>query len=87
MIARHEEPIIVSLRQRVWESILLSLPKRPDILAIQMGAGLIMIVVLAGIMFVVPPMQVAVAVASVLLTVYFFTRPLFVAKNRKRFDS
>jgi len=34
-------------------------------------------VLLAGIMFVVEPMQVAVAVASVLLVVYFFTRPLF----------
>ena len=31
---------------------------------------------LSGIMFVVPPMQVAVVVASILLVVYFFTRPL-----------
>jgi len=52
------------------------LPKRPDILAIQLGVGLILLVLLSGVMFVVPPMQVAVVVASILLVVYFFTRPL-----------
>ncbi len=59
------------------ENLLLSLPKRPDILAIQLGASFILMVLLAGIMFVVPPLQVAVAVASILIVIYFFTRPLF----------
>lgn len=59
------------------ENLLLSLPKRPDILAIQMGASFILMVLLAGIMFVVPPLQVAVSVASILIVIYFFTRPLF----------
>ncbi len=67
---------IIELRQRLWESLLLSLPKRPDILAIQLGAGLVLLVLLAGIMFVAPPLQVAVAVASILVVTYFFTRPL-----------
>jgi O-antigen ligase len=67
---------ISELRQRIWEWVLLSLPKRPDILAIQLGAGLILLVLLAGVMFIAPPLQVAVAVASILVIVYFFTRPL-----------
>lgn len=58
------------------ENLLLSLPKRPDILAIQIGASFILMVLLAGIMFVVPPLQVAVSVASILIVIYFFTRPL-----------
>lgn len=60
----------------MWENLLLSLPKRPDILAIQMGAGFILLVLLAGIMFVVPPMHVAVSVAAILTSLYFFTRPM-----------
>jgi len=60
----------------VWENLLLSLPKRPDILAIQMGAGFILLVLLGGIMFVVPPMHVAVSVAAILTCLYFFTRPM-----------
>lgn len=59
------------------ENVLLSLPKRPDILAIQMAASFILMALLAGIMFVVPPLQVAVSVASILIVLYFFTRPLF----------
>ena len=71
-----EQPI-ESIRQRIWEALLLSLPKRPDILAIQLGAGFVLLCVLGGIMFLVPPLQVAVSVASVLVVIYFFTRPLF----------
>jgi hypothetical protein len=59
------------------ENLLLSLPKRPDILAIQMAASFILLVLLAGVMFVVPPLQVAVSVASILTVLYFFTRPMF----------
>lgn len=60
----------------MWEWVLLSLPKRPDIMAIQLGAGFFLLVLLAGVMFVAPPMQVAVAVASILVVIYFFIRPL-----------
>ena len=60
----------------MWEWVLLSLPKRPDILAIQLGAGFLLLVLLAGVMFIAPPMQVAVAVASILVVIYFFIRPL-----------
>jgi hypothetical protein len=42
-----------------------------------MTAGFILLTVLAGIMFLVPPLQVAVSVASILIVIYFFTRPLF----------
>jgi len=61
----------------VVESLLLSLPKRPDILAVQMGASFILLVLLAGVMFLVPPMHVAVTVALILTVLYFFTRPMF----------
>lgn len=61
--------------QNIWEGLLLSLPKRPDILAIQLVASFILLVLLSGIMFLVPPMQVAVTVAAILTSLYFFTRP------------
>ncbi len=51
------------------------MPKRPDILAIQMFASVVLLVLLGGIMFMVPPMQVAVTVAAILTSLYFFTRP------------
>ena len=57
------------------EGLLLSLPKRPDILAIQLAASFILLVLLAGVMFLVSPLQVAVSVAAILTVIYFFTRP------------
>jgi len=42
-----------------------------------MAASFILLVLLAGVMFVVPPLQVAVSVASILTVMYFFTRPMF----------
>jgi hypothetical protein len=40
-----------------------------------MVAGFILLALLSGIMFLVPPMQVAVSVAAILTSLYFFTRP------------
>ena len=37
-----------------------------------MAASFILLVLLAGVMFVVPPLQVAVSVASILTVLYFF---------------
>jgi hypothetical protein len=67
---------INTIRQRLIEGLLLSLPKRPDILAIQLGASFILLVLLAGVMFLVPPLHVAVTVTLILTVVYFFTRPM-----------
>ena len=40
-----------------------------------MFASVVLLVLLGGIMFMVPPMQVAVTVAAILTSLYFFTRP------------
>jgi hypothetical protein len=41
-----------------------------------MGAGFILMVLLAGVMFLVPPLHVAVTVTLILTVFYFFTRPM-----------